>query len=137
MFQIKSKHTSNLLRHLHLHEMSDPGDSFSFHQPNSSIKSIDRSKQFVSDMMKMFHDGSLNDVCIKLHDGEIKANKSVLAARCEYFAATFRWKSNNNHDVEEIFISDCSKKIMTRIMKYLFSGIMKVDDLSFLELSFS
>ena len=103
----------------------------------SVIKSIDRSKQFMSDMVKMLCDGSSNDVCIKLHDGEIKANKNVLAARCEYFAATFRWKSNNNHDVEEIVVNDCSKKIMTRIMKYLFSGIMKVDDLSFLELSFS
>ena len=114
--------------------MSDPGDSISFLQPNSSIKSIDRSKQFVSDIMKMFHDGSLNDVCIKLHDGEIKANKSVLAARCDYFAATFRWKSNNNHDVEEIVVNDCSKKIMTRIMKYLFSGILEIDCLSLLEL---
>ena len=81
-------------------------------EPEQDVKSIDRSKKFVSDMMKMLLDGSSNDVCIKLHDGEIKANINVLAARCEYFAATFRWKSNNNHDVEEIVISDCSKKIM-------------------------
>ena len=66
-------------------------------EPEQDVKSIDRSKKFVSDMMKMLLDGSSNDVCIKLHDGEIKANKNVLAARCEYFAATFRWKSNNNH----------------------------------------
>ena len=89
--------------------------------------SIDRSWQFVSDMMKMLRDGSFNDVSDKLHDGEIKANKSVLAARSEYFAATFRWKSNNNHDVEEIVINDCSKKIMTRILKYLFTGVLKID----------
>ena len=89
--------------------------------------------RFVSDMMKMLSDGSFNDVCIKLHDGEIKANKSVLAARSEYFAATFRWKNNNNHDVEEIVVNDCSKKIMTRIIEYIFSGFLKAKDLNLLE----
>jgi len=100
----------------------------------NGVRTIDLSRQFIRDMMKMFHDGSCNDVCIKLFDGEIKANRSVLATRCEYFAATFRWKSNNNHDVEDIVVNDCSKKVMTRIMNYLFSGVLKIDDLSFLEL---
>ena len=132
------------MRHI-LHEMSDQEEAgyslsdFPCGEPEQkyllcAVKSIDKSWQFVRDMMQMFHDGSFNDVCIKLHDGEIKANKSVLAARCEYFAATFRWKSNNNHDAEEIVVSDCSKKIMTRIIKYLFSGVLKIDDLSLLEL---
>ena len=89
--------------------------------------------KFVSDMMKMLSDGSFNDVCIKLHDGEIKANKSILVARCEYFAATFRWKSNNNHDEEEIVVNDCSKKIMARIIEYIFSGFLKAKDLNLLE----
>ena len=89
--------------------------------------------RFLSDMMKMYREGSFNDVCIKLHDGEIKANKSVLAARCEYFAATFRWKNNNNHDVDEIVVNDCSKKIMTRIIEYIFSGFLKAKDLNLLE----
>ena len=98
-----------------------------------SIKEFDFKDKFVNDMMKMLSDGSFNDVCIKLHDGEIKAIKNVLAARCEYFAATFRWKSNNNHNVEEIVINDCSKKIMTRIIEYIFTGILKVKDLNLLE----
>ena len=123
--------------------MSDPfscsafpyeGEKKIFDNGFKPVKSIDRSGQFASDMMKILHDGSFNDVCIKLQDGEVKANKSVLAARCEYFAATFRWKNNNNHEVEEIVVNDCSMKIMTRIMKYLFSGILKIDDLSLFEL---
>ena len=56
---------------------------------------FDLSDRVSSDILKMLREGSFNDVCIKLHDGEIKANKFVLAARCEYFAATFRWKNNN------------------------------------------
>ena len=86
-----------------------------------------------NDLMRMYQEGSFNDVCIKLHDGEIKAVKSILAARCEYFAATFRWKSNNNQDVEEIVINDCSKKIMTRVIEYIFSGVLEAKGLNLLE----
>ena len=92
-----------------------------------NVMGFDLRERFQNDMKEMLRDGSLNDVCIKLHDGEIKANKSVLAKRCEYFAATFRWKSNNNHDVEEIVVNDCSTKIMTRIIEYLFTGILKAE----------
>jgi len=96
---------------------------------------FDLSDRFSNDMLKMFREGSFNDVCIKLHDGEIKANKSVLAARCEYFAAAFRWKDNNNQkvEVEKIGVNDCSKKIMTRIIEYIFTGILNANDLNLLE----
>jgi len=98
-----------------------------------NVMGFDLREKFQTDMKEMLRDGSLNDVGIKLHDGEIKANKSVLAKRCEYFAATFRWKSNNNHDVEEIVVNDCSMKIMTRIVEYLFSGILRAKDLNLLD----
>ena len=99
----------------------------------SSEPKFDLSDGLASDILKMFRDGSFNDVCIKLHDGEIKANKSVLAARCEYCAATFRWKANANQDMEEIVINDCSMKIMNRIIEYIFSGILRAKDLKLLE----
>ena len=99
----------------------------------NKIEGFDFRDRVHGDMMKMYREGSFNDVNIKLHDGEIKANKSVLAARCEYFAATFRWKNNNYHDVEEILVNDCSKKIMTRIIVYIFSGVLEVKDLNILE----
>ena len=95
---------------------------------------FDLSDRVASDMLKMFCEGTFNDICIKLHDGEIKANKFVLAARSEYFAATFRWKENNNNqDMQDIVINDCSKKIMTRIIEYIFSGILKAKNLNLLE----
>jgi len=105
----------------------EEGDNFGY-----NLK-FDLNERFLSDMLKMFREGSYNDVCIKLHDGEIKANKSVLAARCDYFAATFRWKENNNHEVEKIVITDCSKKIMTRIIEYIFTGVLQTKDLKFLD----
>ena len=104
-----------------------------FFSDDRNGKEFDHSDRFLSDMLKMFREGSLNDVCIKLHDGDIKANKSVLAARCEYFAAAFRWNDNNNQKVEKIVVDDCSKKIMTRIIEYIFTGILKVKDLNLLE----
>jgi len=106
---------------------------FSSGDRNGNGLKFDLSDRFSSDILKMFREGSFNDVCIKLHDGEIKANKSVLAARCEYFAAAIRWKENNNHEVEKIVVNDCSKKIMTRIIEFIFTGILKADDLNLLE----
>ena len=97
---------------------------------------FDLSCMVAGDMLKMFREGTFNDVCIKLHDGEIEANRFVLAARCDYFAATFRWKDNNNHkdkDKETIVINDCSKKIMMRTIEYIFSGILKANNLKLLE----
>ena len=87
-------------------------DFLGFDSGNSDceIYDFDHTSLVFRDLMKMYREGSFNDVCIKLHDGEIKANKSILAARCEYFAAAFRWKSNNNPDVEEIVINDCSTR---------------------------
>ena len=100
---------------------------------NGNALEFDLTDRFLSDMHKMFCQGSLNDVCIKLHDGEVKANKSLLAARCEYFAAAFRWKENNNHSMEEVVVRDCSKKIMSHIIEYIFTGKLKSKNLNLLE----
>ena len=115
----------------------DPSDSndlvYEIDGTDQTVK-FDLSDRVTSDMLKMFREGTYNDVCIKLHDGEIKANKFILAARCEYFAASFRWKNDNNHeDMAEVVIKDCSKKIMSLIIEYIFSGILKIKDLKLLE----
>ena len=89
-----------------------------------------RFEELSNDMLKMLKEGSLNDVKIILDDGELLANKDVLAARCEYFAATLRWNSkNNNEESKEIRIKDCSKKVMERIVEFLFTGVLKFKDL--------
>ena len=56
---------------------------------------INLRQKLSSDWMKMLQDETFNDVCIKLHDGEVLANKVVLSARSEYFAASLRWKESN------------------------------------------
>ena len=94
----------------------------------------------VKDLLKMLEQGSLNDVKIKLSDGEIVANKDILMARSDYFAAMFR---NNNFiegETGSADMSHCSKAVMERIIKFLFSGEVKFDKLSLpqlIELSYT
>ena len=45
-------------------------------------------KRLSSDLIKILHNDSFNDVCIKLYDGEVLANKVVLSARSDSFAAS-------------------------------------------------
>ena len=85
-------------------------------------------------MLRMLSEGSSNDVRIILSDGEIMANKDVLAAQSEYFAASFRFKEKAEEGPVHIDITDCSKEVMERIIEYLFTGSIKFKDLSFLQL---
>ena len=78
----------------------------------------------------MLDRGSTNDVKIKLRDGVIVANKDILMARSDYFAAML----SNNKFVEgetgSVDISYCSKLVMEKIVKFLFSGEVSFDQMS-------
>ena len=87
----------------------------------------------MSDIMAMVTSGTSNDVKIVLEDGEIMANKDVLIARSDYFATMF----SNYKDVKfvegetnKVDMGHCSKVVMEKIIKYLFSGDMKLHDLT-------
>ena len=85
---------------------------------------------FICDILKMLERGSLNDVKIRLSDGEIFANKVILMARSEYFATMF---SNNKFiegETNSVDMSHCSKAVMERIVKYLFSGEITFDQMA-------
>ena len=92
---------------------------------------VNRRDGLISDLMKMIATGSSSDVKIVLEDGEICANKDVLSARCAYFATCF---SNNKRkfiegETNAVNFGHCSKAIMEKIIKYLFSGDMKLHGL--------
>ena len=82
----------------------------------------------------MLEQGSFNDVKIKLRDGEIDANKDILIARNDYFATMF----SNNKFIEGktnlVDMSHCSKAVMEKIVKFLFSGTVTFDGLSLAQL---
>ena len=94
----------------------------------------DFKEDFTEGMLRMLSEGSSNDVRIILSDGEVTANKDVLAAQCQYFAANFGWKKITKDDSDHLEITDCSKEVMERIIKYLFTGTIKFKDLGLLQL---
>ena len=91
-------------------------------------------KQLAEDILKMLERGSLNDVKIKLSDGEIVANKDILIARSDYFATMF----SNNRFIEgetgSVDMRHSSKAVMEKIIKFLFGGAVIFDDLSLAQL---
>ena len=98
---------------------------------------INSGKKFKSDILKMMINGTSNDVKIVLEDGEILANKDVLCARSEYFATMLSNSSSNKEvkfiegETKTVDMVYCSKIIMEKIIKYMFSGDMVLNDLSF------
>ena len=77
----------------------------------------------------MLQRGSTNDVKIRISDGEIVANKDILMARSGYFATMF---SNNKYvegETSLVNVSHCSKVVMEKIIKFLFSGEVTFDQL--------
>ena len=90
-------------------------------------------EQFVQDVQKMLERGSLNDVKIKLCDGEIIANKDILISRSEYFATMFRNNKFIEGETGSVDMSHCSKAIMEKIIKFLFSGTIIFKGLSLIQ----
>ena len=88
----------------------------------------------VEDLLKMLERGSLNDVKIKLSDGEITANMDILIARSDYFAAMFSKDKFIEGDTSFVDMSHFSKAVMERIIKFLFSGAVTFEDLSLAQL---
>ena len=83
----------------------------------------------------MLEHGSLNDVQIKLSDGEIVANKDILMARSDYFATMFKSNSFIEGETNLVDMSHCSKTVMEKIIKFFFTGEGKFGNLSLDQLS--
>ena len=100
---------------------------------------INCGNKFKSDILAMITSGTSNDVKILLEDGEILANKDVLCARSDYFSTMFSNSKDNQvnfleGETKKVDMGHCSKVIMEKIIKYLFSGDMKLHDLRLPEL---
>jgi len=102
----------------------------------SKLSVVNHRDAFISDILTMITGGTSNDVKFVLKDGEILANKDVLSARSDYFATMF---SNNEvkfieGETNTVRFTDCNKSIMEKIVIYLFSGEMKLQDMSLSDL---
>ena len=88
----------------------------------------------IKDLLKMLEQGSLNDVKIQLSDGEITANKDILMARSVYFATMFSNNKFMEGETSSVNMSHCSKAVMEKVVKFLFSGTVSLEDLSLAQL---
>ena len=97
---------------------------------------VNGNDKLVQDLLSMLSSGSSNDVKIILEDGEILANKDVLSARCDYFATCFsnREPRFTEGETNTVDFSHCSKVVMEKIVHFLFSGKIELQDLSLTEL---
>ena len=75
------------------------------------------------DLRKMLEDGTINDVKIVLMDGELKANKDVLMARCDYFDTMFTFFYDfSDGGTRTIQMLNVRKEPMEKVLKYIFTG---------------
>ena len=78
------------------------------------------------DLMKMYKNGSGNDVKIILMDGELDVNKDLLIARSWYFSTMLsNFVEGQTNTVE---MKDVEKAHMDMFLKYLFTGELKLAD---------
>ena len=95
---------------------------------------VNGTEKFVSVILQMITKGSFNDVKIILEDGEIDANIDVLSARCDYFATCFSKVKFIEGATKRVVMSHCSERVMEKIIHYLFSGKIELQDLSLTDL---
>ena len=62
-------------------------------------------------------------------DGELKANKTILGMRCQYFHSMF--SDNNFMEIMSGTVNmPCSKAVLLKVIIYLYSGRMDFRDLA-------
>lgn len=112
--------------------LSDDARVFYSWQKESCKKENASKDHFVGDIL--LERGSLNNVKITLSDGEIFANKDILMARSDYFATMFSNSKFIEGETSSVDMSHCSKALMEKIVKFLFSGELNFDGLSLTQL---
>ena len=77
-------------------------------------------------MKAMVDNDEFSDVVFKVDGESVHAHKSILAGRCEHFAAMFR--SGMRESVEgEIVIPNASRNVFILLMEYIYTDSVVVD----------
>ena len=86
-------------------------------------------EEFISNIKEMLTSGMSNDIKIVLKDGQIIANKDVKVITLQQCLAT-----TIEGETNIVNLDYCSKNIMEKIIKYLFSGGMNLFEMCFSDL---
>ena len=88
---------------------------------------VNHQADIVENFLRLLTQGSSNDIKFKLSDGELMANKDILAAQSDYFATMFSNKDSKEVQENEINMDYCHKATLFKLFKYLFTGKMIFD----------
>ena len=95
--------------------------------------SLNHELKVSKNIAKLFQNEGFNDVTIVLNNGELKANKVILCATSKFFYKAFHIKSESEALSTSSVKVNATKEAMEMVLKYLYTGKMKFDDLNFRE----
>ena len=85
---------------------------------------LNHKSKLSANLLKLYKNGSSNDVKIILQDGEICANKDILSCQSKYFATTFSNMDFIEGKSREVSLYQFDKITLEPVIEYLFSGEM-------------
>ena len=89
---------------------------------------VDHRSQLSDDLFALLMKGSSNDIKIILDDGEIYANKDVLAIRSDYFSTMFSNTAFVEGKSGEVTVKNCTVNVMMATLRYVFTGTMNLSN---------
>ena len=87
---------------------------------------VDHRSQLSEDLFALLMKGSSNDIKIILDDGEIYANKDILAIRSDYFSTMFSNTAFVEGKSGEVTVKNCTKEVMMAMLRYIFTGTLNL-----------
>lgn len=112
-----NEHTAALIEPL-----DDSGNFCSSFGTNS----VPVASSYIQHMKDMVNDPQFSDVTFIVDDRQIYAHRSILASRCEHFAAMFRSGMRESHE-NEIPLPNVSYDVFLLILEYLYTDSVKID----------
>ena len=85
------------------------------------------------DILKLMTKKELNDVTIKVEDGEVKANKVILMARSKYFSSMLGNKAFKETQDKVIDMKSVKKVVMEKAIRCLYAGDIDIKGLDKVE----
>ena len=89
--------------------------------------SVNHELRVVESVAKLLEKDSFNDVTIVTSNGQVKANKVILCATSEYFAARICNNNSFKSKEEVVTIQETNKETMGLVLRYLYTGKMEYE----------
>ena len=91
---------------------------------------LDNQSGLIGELLASLEKPEFCDIKIKSSDGEIQANKAILSIRSEYFNRMFSPTSNFVESSSGLCTLPYPKRVVKKVIIYLYTGKLEVDDLA-------